>query len=78
MAYKDVREKQYTSNTSNLSTVTITDLIGCEIITIEKEIKPLLISEYTFNSVSGTIALVGITLDKNETLFILYKKLVTS
>ena len=78
MAYKDVREKQYTSNTSNLSTVTITDLIGCEIITIEKEIKPLLTSEYTFNSASGTITLVGTTLDTNETLFILYKKLVTS
>jgi hypothetical protein len=75
--YKDVLEYQYTSGADGEASISLPALIGKEIIQIEKEIKPLLSSEYSFNASSGLLTLIGTTADAGQTLFILYKTTIT-
>jgi hypothetical protein len=58
--------------------ITIVELQGMNVQQIEREIKPLKKSEFIFNSVTGTITLVGVDpLSAGEILFILYTQTVT-
>ena len=71
----------YTSSVDNTTVVNPVDingnpLTGFDIVQIEKEIKPLKASQYVWNSALNTLTLIGITVDQNESLFILYSKLV--
>jgi len=75
--YKDVLEYQYTAGADGETSISLPALIGKEIIQIEKEIKCLLSSEYSFNASSGLLTLIGTTADAGQTLFILYKITVT-
>lgn len=76
--YEESSETQYVAAGGETS-VTLTELIGCTIVQIEKEIRPLLKSDYLFNTNSGTITLQnGIVLGEGETLFIIKTKLITS
>ena len=76
---KDTFQAQYTATENGEKEITITELQGAEVISIEKETKPLLVAEYNFNSDTGKIQLLGSynQLEKGETLFVLYKKLTT-
>lgn len=53
-------------------------MAGNDIVQIEREIKPLLASEFSWNKAQGIITLLnGITLDNGQSLFIIYSKMVT-
>ena len=72
--YSDTRNTSYTASSDGETVITLTILQGAQIVQIEKEIKPLLASQFIFNAVAGTITLTdGISLVKGETLAILYK-----
>lgn len=76
--YEQATGINYTSNADGTTSISILELIGSRIVQIEKEIKPLETTEWTFNPNSGTITLVGNTLDNEQTLFIIYAKIITS
>lgn len=73
----------FTAGAPDTVSATIVDIngnliTGCDIIQVEKEIKPLKANEYVWNSATSTITLLGgLTLDAGESLFILYSKTVT-
>lgn len=76
--YKDTLNVSYTAtDPAGETLITITALQNNEVIQIQKEIKPLLDSQYIFNSSNGTIQLVGVTLEQDETVFVLYKKIIS-
>lgn len=76
--YEEVSESQYIA-TGGETTVVLAELIGCAIVQIEKEIRPLMQSDFLFNTNTGTITLQnGIVLGQGETLFIIKSKLITS
>ena len=79
--YKDARSISYAAtNPAGETLITITALQGCEIVQIEKEIKPLRSDEFTFNQLTGVIDISmsddGILME-NESLFIIYKVEIT-
>jgi len=77
--YEQDLATEFTSNVDGLTSISLLELQGMRVVQCEKEIKPLQSSEWSFNSVSGTITLLGgTTLDNGQTLFILYAKTVTS
>ena len=76
MQYKDVLHATYTATTPGETDITIVALQDNEVIQVEQETKPLVASEYTFTSSTGKIILLGEPLALNETLFVIYKKLV--
>lgn len=74
-----------TSYTSTIDGVTILtpldinghDLIGADIVQIEKEIKPMVAADWSWNKVTGVLTLLnGNTVDEGMTLFIIYRKLI--
>jgi len=76
--YKDTREAQYTASANGETTVTITELQGCEIVQVTKEVQPLKNAAFNFNSITGQVTLLGgLSLVAGETLFIIYKKTIT-
>jgi len=79
MYYKDPRNAQYTATTDGETVVTITALQGNEVVSVTKELKQLLPSDYIFDDVAGTITLTGgLSLMTGETIFVLYKKTITA
>jgi len=77
--YETVGNAQYIGgNVLGETTISLPDLIGKDFVQIDKEIKHLLESEWLWNKTSGTLTLInGVVLDKDETLFILWKELIT-
>lgn len=73
----------FTSNADGLTVITPLDingnlLIGADLVQVEKEIKPLKASQYTWNKNTGTLTLLdGLTCDNLETMFFLYSKIVS-
>jgi hypothetical protein len=54
-------------------------MIGCDIVQIEKEIRPIINANYVWNKTSGILTLTnGETVDKDQTLFIIYSKQVSA
>jgi hypothetical protein len=78
--YNDVQPQvSYTASTSGETIATITALQGNSIIQVIKEIKPLKPAQYSFNSLTGTITLLGgESLAHGETLFVTYKKQINT
>ncbi len=77
--YEQNFEDQYTSAADGETVIVRTDLIGNRIVQMEKETKPVNISDFLFNPSTGTITLQnGVTLDNGQTLFIIYAVIVTS
>jgi hypothetical protein len=72
--YKETKATSYTATTDGESVITIIDLQGNEMVQIEREIKPLKDDEYIFNSLLGSITLLGDPLNTDETIFVIYKK----
>jgi len=77
--YEQDISTQFKSNADGTTSISLVELQGNRVFWCEKEIKPLGGTEWSFNSVSGTITLLGgATLDNGETLFIIYAKIITS
>lgn len=81
--YQMVLNTSFTSNADGTTVITPTDIngssiAGFDIVQIEKEIKPLLASQFIWNKATGVLTLVGNTCDNGESLFILYSKIVTA
>lgn len=74
----------FTSNQDGVTVLTPLDingnpLIGCDIVQVEREIKPLFSSQWSWNKTTGVLTLLnGVTVDLDVSLFILYSKTVTS
>lgn len=81
--YPDVNSTSFTSNSDGIVVITPQDkdgnsMAGVDIVQIEREIKPLKASEWSWNKASGILTLVGgTTVDNGQSLFIIYKKMVT-
>ncbi|MCW3126588.1 MAG: hypothetical protein JWO03_2246 [Bacteroidetes bacterium] len=77
--YSDTRNISYTASANGETVITLTALQGAEkVIQIEKEIKPLLDSQYIADLIAGTITLTGgLSLAQGETLAILFSRTVT-
>ena len=73
--YSDTRNVSYTASADGENNITITELQGNQIVQIEREVKPLLNTEFSFNSATGVITLTN-GLANGETLFVIYKVLV--
>lgn len=77
--YEQNLEYQYTVASDGETIIVLPALVGMRIVQIEREIKPLLSGEYSFNAFSGQITMLGgVQLSEGETLFILYAQIVTS
>lgn len=77
--YEQVLETQYTAVNDGETVVILSELINMRVVQIEKEIKPMAMSDFGFNTNNGQINLLnGVTLSAGESLFILYSKLITS
>jgi hypothetical protein len=73
----------FTSSQDGITQVTPLDinsnnLIGYDIVQVEREIKPLFNSDWSWNKATGVLSLLnGITIDAGQSLFILYSKTVS-
>jgi hypothetical protein len=74
--YQKTSATTYTATTDDESIITLVILEGKEILQIERNIQPLLPSEFIFNSTSGVITLTNPMLE-GESLFILYTEMIT-
>lgn len=71
--YERVENMDYTSNADGVTVISIPSLVGVRVVQLELEIRPLKTTEWGFNSSSGTISLLGgLTLDNEQTLYIIY------
>lgn len=81
--YEVTYSTSYTATSDGITSMQILDIngqpiTGFDILQVEKEIKPLVASEYTWDKNTAMLTLNnGIAMFQGETLFILYKKLVS-
>jgi hypothetical protein len=79
-----VNGTSFTSGADGTTVITPFDkdgnsMIGCDIVQIEKEIKPIINANWVWNKNSGILTLInGETVDKDQTLFIIYSKQVNA
>jgi hypothetical protein len=79
-----VNGTSFTSGADGTTVITPFDkdgnsMIGCDIVQIEKEIKPIVNANWVWNKNSGILTLTnGETVDKDQTLFIIYSKQVNA
>jgi hypothetical protein len=66
----------YYTATGGESYIILNALIGCNIVQIEREIKPMLPSEFTFDSATGKISFTSAVLSGGETIFLIYSKTI--
>lgn len=79
--YSETFPAEYKSNADGTTAINLAGIvpIGAKIIQIEKEIRPIEEADYLFNPASSFLTLLnGVTVDNNQTLFILYKVIQTS
>lgn len=71
---------EYTAAADGETVIILTQLIGAlRILQIEKEIKPMAATDFSFNNNTGQISLLnGQEMAKDETLYGIYVKLITS
>lgn len=83
-AYAITLGTSFNSNADNVTIITPLDingntLVGVDIVQIEKETKPMISSDYSWNKATGVLTLLnGNTCDQGMTLFILYSKIITA
>lgn len=76
--YEQTLSTEYKSNANGTTVITLPDLIGMRVISIEKEIQPI-DPNWGWNPSSGVLTLLnGVTVDLNQTLYILYAAIITS
>ena len=78
--YEKVLQVQYTAAVDGETVIILSGLINALRITqIEKEIKPMFTSDFSFNATNGQITLLNnVSMAAGESLFILYAVLITS
>lgn len=74
--YQKTSATTYTATADNTSVITLIPLQNKDILQIERNIEPLLSSEFSWNSTTGVITLTNPMLT-GETLFILYTEMIT-
>jgi hypothetical protein len=75
--YQKTSATTYTALADDESVITLVPLQGKSILQIERNIQPLLPSDYSWDTTSGVLTL-GNPMLAGETLFILYTEMVTS
>jgi hypothetical protein len=73
--YQKTSATNYTATADNESVVTFVPLQGKDILQIERNIEPLLPTEYFWNGTTGVLTLTN-PLQTGETLFILYTEMI--
>ena len=77
--YEQIFETQYTAVNDGETVIILSELIGARVVQIEREIKPMAMTDFGSNVALGRINLLnGVALSARESLFILYSKLITS
>lgn len=75
--YEQVGNYQYTAGADGESTINLPDLIGKDLVQIEKEIMPLKNNQWLWNKNSGQLTLQnGGQMSQGETLFILWSQMI--
>ena len=74
--YTQTLQAQYTALVDNVTEITIPALIDQNIIQVQKEIKPLLFAEYSFDKTLGKISLLNGGLIQDQSLFVLYSSVL--
>lgn len=75
--YIKPKETQYTSVVGGETSISLTELIGKEIVSVVKELKTLLKTQYIVGPGAGEIQLSGVDpLAPGETLFIYYNEII--
>jgi hypothetical protein len=78
MAYQKSDSDSYTAGADGQTVISMADWIGWDVLQVEHEIKPLKKTDWAWNKTSGQLSLLGgITLDNNQTLYFLFKKMTT-
>lgn len=75
-AYVQTLQLQYTAVAEGENAFNFAELVGNFLIQVEKEIKPLLTSQFSFDNGTGDFDLVNNNLSLGQSLFILYSNLV--
>lgn len=81
--YQQVNGTWFTSGQDGTVLITPQDkdgnsMAGNDIVQVEREIKPLKATEYSWNKAQGILTLLGgVTVDNGQSLFIIYSKMVT-
>ncbi len=78
--YEQTLDTEYTAGADGENVIILLGLagIGARIIQIERELKPIFRTDYSFNANAGQINLLnGVTMAAGETLFIIYAILIT-
>lgn len=73
--YQKTSSTSYIATADGESVITLIALQNKDILQIEREIKPLLSSQFTFNKLTGVLTL-NESLSAGETLFILYTEII--
>jgi hypothetical protein len=73
--YQKTSSTSYTATVDGETSITFILLQGKTILQIEREIRPLLISEFSFDKITGVLTLTN-SLSAGETLFILYQEII--
>jgi hypothetical protein len=74
--YVDPSNATYTATIDGETVISMPALQGATIVSVTKEIKQLVSTQYTFDPNVGTITLVGTSMVAGETLFVLSKKTI--
>lgn len=81
--YQLVGSTSFTSSADGTTVITLVDadgnsMIGYDIVQIEREIKPFTADQFQWNKTNSMLTLLGgTTVDKDQTLFVIYSKMVT-
>jgi len=82
--YESVNSSSYTSSADGTNIISLIDkdgntMVGYDLVEVELEIKPLKANQYQWNPATSVLTLLGGTvLDNGQTIFYIYKKLITA
>jgi hypothetical protein len=72
--YEQILPLEYTALADNETEIYLPDMIGCRVVKVERNIKPLV--DYEYDDIAGKMKITN-GLGAGETLFILYAKIIT-
>lgn len=77
--YQITKKTDYTASVDGENVITLSALIGYDILQVENETKPLYNTDYVWNKATGVLTLLnGISLAAGQSLFILYQEILNS
>lgn len=72
--YERLIPLEYTSESDGETEIYLPEMIGCRVVRVERNIKPMV--DFTYDNVTGKMNVAG-GLSIGETLFIIYAKIIT-